>query len=41
MHTGKKVTRKKDKFDDEKSIKIKPIQIISEHTRYEDEENKQ
>ena len=44
MHTGQKVTRKKDKFDkteEEKFIKIKPKQITSEHTRYEDEENKQ
>ena len=40
MHTGQKVTRKKDKFD-EKFIKIRPKQITSEHTRYEDEENKQ
>ena len=29
MHTGQKVTRKKDKFDDEKFIKIKPKQITS------------
>ena len=41
MHTGHKVTRKKDKFDDEKFIRIKPEQIISERTRYEDEDNKQ
>ena len=41
MHTGQKVTKKKDKFDDEKFIKIKPKQIISEQTRYEDEDNKQ
>ena len=41
MHTGQKVTRKKDKFDIEKFIKIKPKQKISEHTRYEDEDNKQ
>ena len=41
MHTGQKVTKKKDKFDDKKFIKIKPEQIISERTRYEDEENKQ
>ena len=41
MHTGQKVTRKKDKFDDEKIIRIKPEQIISERTRYEDEDNKQ
>ena len=40
MHTGQKVTRKKDKFDDEKFIRIKPEQIISERTRYEDEDNK-
>ena len=37
--TGQKVTRKKDKFDDEKFIKITPKQIISTHTRYEDEDN--
>ena len=41
MHTGQKVTKKKDKLDDEKFIKIKPKQIISEQTRYEDEDNKQ
>ena len=41
MHTGQKVTKKKDKFDDEKFIKIKPKQIISERTRYEDKENQQ
>ena len=41
MHTGQKVTRKKDKFDDEKFIRIKPEQKISEHTRYEDEDKKQ
>ena len=41
MHTGQKVTRKKDEFDDEKFIRIKPEQIISERTRYEDEDNKQ
>ena len=41
MHTGQKVTKKKDKFDDEKFIKIKPEQIISERTRYKDEDNKQ
>ena len=41
MHTGQKVGRKKDNFDDEKFIKIKPKQIISEQTRYEDEDNKQ
>ena len=40
MHTGQKVTRKKDKFDEEKFIKIKANQITSEHTRYEDEEIK-
>ena len=33
MHTGQKTTRKKDKFDDEKFIKITPKQIISTHTR--------
>ena len=41
MHTGQKVKRKKDKFDDEKFIKITPKQIISTHTRYEDEDNQQ
>ena len=41
MHTGQKVTRKKDKFDDKKFIRIKPEQIKSERTRYEDEDNKQ
>ena len=41
LHTGQKVTRKKEKFDDEKFIRIKPEQIISERTRYEDEDNKQ
>ena len=41
MHTGQKVTRKKEKFDDKNFIKIRPKQIISEHTRYEDEDNKQ
>ena len=41
MHTRQKVTRKKDKFDDEKFIKITPKQIISRHTRYEDEDNNQ
>ena len=41
MHTGQKVTRNKDKFDDEKFIRIKPEQIISERTRYEDEDTKQ
>ena len=40
MHTGQKVTKKKDKFDDEKFIKFKPKQIISEQTGYEDEDNK-
>ena len=41
MHTGQKVTRKKDKFEEENFLKIKPKQITSEHTRNEDEENKQ
>ena len=40
MHTGQNVTRKKDKFDDEKFLKIKPKKI-SEHTRYGDEDNQQ
>ena len=35
------ITRKKDRFEEEKFVKIKPKQITSEHTRYEDEENKQ
>ena len=37
----KKKTRKKNKFDDGKFIKIKLKQIISEQTRYEDQDNKQ
>ena len=41
MHTGQKVTRKKDKFDDEKFINITPKQITSTLTRYEDEDNNQ
>ena len=41
MHTGQKVTREKDNIDDEKFIKITPKQIISTHTRYEDEDNNQ
>ena len=41
MHTGRKATRKKDKFDNEKFIKIKPKQITSSYTRYEDEDNQQ
>ena len=41
MHTGQKVTRKKDQFYDEKFIRIKPEQIISERTRYEYEDSKQ
>ena len=41
MHTGQKVTRKKDKSEEEKFIRIKPKQITSQNTRYEDEENKQ
>ena len=41
MHTGQKVPRKKDKFEEEKFIRIKPKQITSVTTRYEDEENKQ
>ena len=39
MHTGQKVTRKKEKFEAEKFIWIKPKQITSQKTRYEDEEN--
>ena len=41
IHTGQKVTRKKEKFEEEKFIRIKPKQIKSQKTRYEDEENKQ
>ena len=41
MNTGKKITRTKDKFEEEKFIKITPKSITSGHTRYEDEENKQ
>ena len=41
MHTGQKVTRKKDKFDDEKFIKIKTNEITSSHTRYDDEDSQQ
>ena len=41
MHTGQKVTRKKDKFEDEKFIKITPKEITSTLTRYEDEDNNQ
>ena len=40
MHAGQKVT-KKDKFDDEKFMRIKTEQIISERTRYEYEDSKQ
>ena len=40
MNTGKRITRNKDKFEEEKFIKIKPKSITSDHTRYEDEENK-
>ena len=40
MHTGLKVTRKEDKFEEEKFIKIKPQQIMSNaYTRYEDEKH--
>ena len=41
MHTGQKVTRKKNKFDEEKFIKITPKEITSTLTRYEDEDNNQ
>ena len=41
MHTGQKVTRKKNKFDDEKFTKITPKEITSTLTRYEDEDNNQ
>ena len=40
MNTGKKITRKKDQFEEEKSKKIKPKSITSDHTRYDDEEIK-
>ena len=40
MKRGKKITKKKDNFEDEKFIKIKPKSITADHTRYEDEENK-
>ena len=40
MNTGKEITKKKDKFEDEKFIKIIPKSITAHHTRYEDEENK-
>ena len=36
MHTGQKINRKKDKYEEEKFIKIKPMSITSEHTQYED-----
>ena len=39
MHTGQKVTRKKEKIEEEKFIRIKPKQKTSQRTRYEDEEN--
>ena len=39
MHTGQKVTRKEDKFENEKFIKIKPKKIMTQYTCYEDEEN--
>ena len=41
MHTGQKVARKKEKFEEEEIIRIKPKQITLQYTRYEDEENKQ
>ena len=40
MITGKKITRKKDNFNEENFIKITPKSITSGHTRYEDKENK-
>ena len=40
INTGKKITRKKDKFEEVKYIKITPKSITCAHTRYEDEENK-
>ena len=40
MNTGKKITRKKDKFEEEQFMKIIPKTITPGHTRYEDEENK-
>ena len=36
MNTGKKITRNKDKFEEEKFIKITPKSITSGPTRYED-----
>ena len=41
MQTVQKVTRKNDKIEEKKIIKIKPKQITSEHTRNKDEENTQ
>ena len=41
MNTGQKVTKKKTKFVDEKFIKIKSKPILSEQTRFEDQDNKQ
>ena len=41
MHTGQKVTRMKNKFVDEKFIKIASKEITSTLTRYEDEDNNQ
>ena len=40
MNTGKKITRQKDNFEEEKFIKIKPKSITSDHTRYRNEESK-
>ena len=33
IHTGQKVTRRKEKFEEEKFIRIKPKQITSQKTR--------
>ena len=40
MNNGKEITKHKEKFENERIIKIKPESITSDHTRYEDEENR-
>ena len=40
MNIGKEITKQKVKFENKKFIKIKPKSITSDHTGYEDEENK-
>ena len=40
MNTGKKITKMKYKFEDQKFIKIKPKSTTTDHTPYEDEEKK-